>query len=538
MYLPNNPQYKMFMGRAVEKFQDFFGSYPALSLEVKPFELLFGEEVVYENKERSDSIAYVLFRDGIRKLSLRAGIDEKEITAFVLAFRRDFTREYFDDDMVTYFWQQDFQYINYVSSDEFMDEYLPESVKQSENRDQALIEEADLTALDLDQLKELVTSGSDKVAVPLKMSHLAGLINPLSDEEGQKLEETIQVDLSKPALPILLDAIFQIIKSETDRTAIEEFFTFILKILNLELSNGRFESAAGILDKITRVNDRMGSYPGPVVERARIVLNDLASLEFIDQVLTPAIIAEDADKDALAVFIAAMPVVSAVSLLDLFEKVTSMKMRKHLCVCLADLIKDDINAIVDGLEDDRWFVVRNTVFVLGMVKDPQATIYLKKALTHPDVRVRREAIRAALSLERADIEDYILAAVDDPDEKVRLFTLKNIVGEMGDRVAGRLAELISAPDFKKRSDRERRQFYSALARMGIKEHLAPLNSILKKKSWLSKDTVREQRWVTEALSASGSPDAMKILAGTSDRGSPSIMSLGEKIIKDLRGTKK
>lgn len=54
-----------------------------IALKVRPFELVFQDRVVYLERDRERSIAYLLFRDGVRELHLEPGVGWGEILALV-----------------------------------------------------------------------------------------------------------------------------------------------------------------------------------------------------------------------------------------------------------------------------------------------------------------------------------------------------------------------------------------------------------------------------------------------------------------------
>jgi HEAT repeats len=54
------------------------------------------------------------------------------------------------------------------------------------------------------------------------------------------------------------------------------------------------------------------------------------------------------------------------------------------------------------LEDERWYVVRNTCGILAELKDPQLGIHIAPALRHKDARVQEAALRALMKSRSAD----------------------------------------------------------------------------------------------------------------------------------------
>lgn len=70
------------------------------------------------------------------------------------------------------------------------------------------------------------------------------------------------------------------------------------------------------------------------------------------------------------------------------------KLRKFLSQQLIDLGEQAFPALIETLDDDRWFVVRNSVAILSESRCEQLIPAFVSHLNHPDGRVVNEAIRA------------------------------------------------------------------------------------------------------------------------------------------------
>lgn len=95
--------------------------YGALSLEVRPFEMLRGDEVVYVERDRDRSLAFRLFRDGVRRLTLQPGVPWAELLRLleILSIRYTGVRQY-EDDTVTLLWKAGFTGIEIVAVEGFV----------------------------------------------------------------------------------------------------------------------------------------------------------------------------------------------------------------------------------------------------------------------------------------------------------------------------------------------------------------------------------------------------------------------------------
>lgn len=71
------------------------------------------------------------------------------------------------------------------------------------------------------------------------------------------------------------------------------------------------------------------------------------------------------------------------------------------------------------LPDEKWYIIRNCIFVLGSLNDAQAIPALRTRLSDPDVRVRREVITALEKIGGEDAVDCLSVIADDPDREIR-----------------------------------------------------------------------------------------------------------------------
>jgi len=93
--------------------------------------------------------------------------------------------------------------------------------------------------------------------------------------------------------------------------------------------------------------------------------------------------------------------------------------RRGLNVMVAEVSRDNPARVVAHLDDPRWYLVRNLVIVLSRCRQPEVIRDVLPLASHPEPRVRREALRAIYSLARhTDISPF-MAGLADPDDSVR-----------------------------------------------------------------------------------------------------------------------
>ncbi len=71
------------------------------------------------------------------------------------------------------------------------------------------------------------------------------------------------------------------------------------------------------------------------------------------------------------------------------------------------------------LPDEQWYVVRNAIFVFGLLKDKKGCIPLRLRINDPDVRVRREIISSLEKIGGEESVDVLMMMADDDDKEIR-----------------------------------------------------------------------------------------------------------------------
>ena len=124
MYSIRHPSAKNFYNPLYEKLSSFFKKHSVLELQIEQFTIQYAGNVVYEDKEKDTSIAFRLFRDGIRNISFLEGLAFEEMLTFIEIVSKVSK----DTDLALCLWEGDFTHINFyvVEEEEELDYKIPE----------------------------------------------------------------------------------------------------------------------------------------------------------------------------------------------------------------------------------------------------------------------------------------------------------------------------------------------------------------------------------------------------------------------------
>lgn len=106
------------------------------------------------------------------------------------------------------------------------------------------------------------------------------------------------------------------------------------------------------------------------------------------------------------------------NLLLMLAEETNRSRRRRLFDFVMSLGTVIIPQVKPFLSDKRWFVVRNMIALVYSVGDKSLLPEIRRCATHPDLRVRLEAIKTLIALEPNPPKGLLEDAIRDPDPKV------------------------------------------------------------------------------------------------------------------------
>jgi hypothetical protein len=86
LYDPSNALVRQFLEEYQAKARAALDAHGEMVLEVRPFEMLAAGEVVYRDADREKSLAFKLFRDGVRRLTLSPSVTWPELLELLKTF--------------------------------------------------------------------------------------------------------------------------------------------------------------------------------------------------------------------------------------------------------------------------------------------------------------------------------------------------------------------------------------------------------------------------------------------------------------------
>jgi HEAT repeat protein len=187
------------------------------------------------------------------------------------------------------------------------------------------------------------------------------------------------------------------------------------------------------------------------------------------------------------------------------------------------------------LTDERWFVVRNALYVLGEIGGDHLLPLLRSASRHPEPRVRRELAQAVGRMSPGIANPMLLEMLDTQDHSVLQAVLAQLSRKADPEVASRLIGLLRAADFSSQPEPYRHSLYRALASQG--DAVVPeLEIELRPGSLFSRSLDPHWQAVARCLAHINTPAAVAILEKGAKSSKSGIAKACEQALRETRRT--
>lgn len=522
MYLPNNPTLHKFQSDLEARTWSCLKEIGDIVLNVQQFDLLFEDYSVYHNAAREESLAFRFFTDGVRQITFREGLEPQELRGFLEVLKKATDPTQGQDDVVTLLWERDFRHIDYVhiSIDEIIDEggsphdYEPEEGAVEGGipwPSATTVEEEPAPSASGEPAPERSDDWNPKAPIQASWDESVGVQFALSESESKDLSAAIQLEEARPLLNEVLEIVAAILSSEEEPTSFLESAGAFQKFVELALEEGDLARANQLLSRLRTIAAQRAETHKEFRGLAEQVVREIGRPSFLGQ-FAPILNAHpELDPALLTNFLVQIGPSGAGAICDLLGQVNHMKHRRALCEALAISCKDDVDVLISRLGDPRWYVIRNVVYVLGRIAHQGVERALDRALHHEDVRVRKEAVRALGNIESPTSRAFLVSAFRDPDGGVRVQAALTLAQRRDDRAAQSIWGAISAPEFARRDQTERRVFFEAVGKCGS-DSFGPRLTEMLTKGGLFRGTNEEERMnAALALAWLGTPKAIEVL---------------------------
>lgn len=194
------------------------------------------------------------------------------------------------------------------------------------------------------------------------------------------------------------------------------------------------------------------------------------------------------------------------------------------------------------LEDQRWFVVRNMVTILGGIASPEAQKSLAQLAGDKDSRIRKEVARAFGRMGGNAAREHLLRFLEDPDSSVRVMAVSAVAAHPSPQVLEALWRVFRDARVGSADWNLKAAVLRTAGRLGMPEAVPRLASVANRRPFFHRKRWRVlRRTAVQALGEVGGRDAAAVLERLRrDRDlevrNAAIRAMGAKPVKPEQGT--
>ena len=519
LYQSNNPMLIRHLEELTTKFTTHLDHYQSLNLQVGEYKLFFDGKPVYENTDMKESLAFLLYKDGVREIRFLRGLEHQEICDFLDVLRRNEQASRLEDDIVTLLWERDLAHISYVATDEF-NESNAAQVPATYDEVQAGLE------FPPDMGGESVTPSAQESAEEEMVLSSGGLLPEavgdqredfarhfqLTAEEVGLIDRLISQEADINFVSTLVDSLIEILLHlGEDLEPHENMVTFFDRALEFLVLKGEFKIAGKILKSLREILDSMALKDNQIFAINRI-FEGAGSPQVIE--LTAKTLKHEGffDPNASYDYFDLLPKSAIEPLCNMLGQLESPKAGNLIAGIIGRKVKGDLEMLVPFLNDKKWIVVCYVIKIIATSGDRNAIKYLSQAISHPDERVRRTALKALSQYGGKEIKAPLIKMLNDESSYIRSQAVIHLARSSKHEALRPILSIIQSESFLARDFSEKAAFFRAIGEIRSDESLPALRKIVEKRTWFKKPEWDQlQLCAIGALRMIGSEESRKIL---------------------------
>jgi HEAT repeat protein len=505
MYLPNNPIHQRAIQNVRAALKPVWAATDELVLKVAETELIWEEQVVYRQINKGESIAWTLYKDGMRELTIYRGAEDEELPRFLETMNKArFLATDAGDDLLTLLWALEFESIKYHFIDFFAEGggELPGpsgaagGTGSAAERKALIAEEAAAKAKSMIDFEEI-----DSTLYFLDEQEISYLANELEDEYKR--------DVRGSALNVLFD----LMETQPEGGVRDEVLGVLEQLFPNLLTSRDFRSAAAILRETKLLKEKasnlrmeqMHRLDGFVVRLSEgAVLGQL--LQSLDEASGLGLESHAADvltalrATALEPLVSWLPNLSSDPLRKMIEQVVD-KLASNNTVEVQRLLRTPDSQALPGI-----------VAICGRLQLHQAVPAFTEVIGHSDAAVRLAAVQTLGVLGTPGAMTLLERALDDSDRQVRVAAVR-AVGSRGYKGAlKRIEGVVIGKSTKAMDLTEKMAFFEAYGAIAGANALKALGGILLQRGLLKmKEPPETRACAAMALGRIKTPEARELL---------------------------
>ncbi len=506
LYLPNNPVYQRAVENIRTSFRQIWQATDDLHLDVGESDFKWEDAVVYSQEQRNESIAWTLYKDGVRSVTMRPGVEDAEIVRFlaVLHKAKNLAADA-PDDLLTLLWGEDFQFISYTFRELATENAVP--IEAGEPPPSAPPTE--------------VRHAVEQEAPPrreglVSMDEFDTTLYFLEEREVEYLHKEAEREYAQDLRRNVLAMLFDLLELQTYGTVRAELIGIVENFIPYLLGAGDFRSVAYILREVRVLLERarelipehrqtLAGLPGRL-SQAEALAQLLQSLD--EASVHPS--EEELSETFRELRAEALP-----TLMSWIPRLTNERVRDLVGTAAARLAQDHAAEVLMALASPDSGAQLEMVRLAGRLKLPGAPEGMGPLLESDDRELKLAVVDALTQIASPAAMRLLERAVDDGDRDVRIAAVKFLASRGHRNALARVESAVMGAKLRDTDLTEKMAFYEAYGTLAGPKGIAVLEKVLAPRGLLAKREDPETRaCAAMALGKIRTPEARAVLEKT------------------------
>jgi HEAT repeat protein len=543
LYLPNNPVYQRAVENIRTAFRQIWQATDDLIFDIGETEMRWEDNAVYTQEQRNESIAWTLYKDGVRSLTFKPGVEDAEIVRFLAVLHQAKNLQAdAADDLLTLLWAEDFQFVTYTFRELASENAVP--IERSATSTEHMGGgggtpggeggTTDPTALRRQVEEEAPPKREGLVSV----DDFDTTLYFLDDTEIDYLHKEVEREYAQDLRGNVLAMLFDLLELQTYGTVRAELISILENFIPYLLGAGDFRSVAFILREckviLQRARELIPEHR-QVLEALPARLSQSDALSQLLQSLDEA--TSHPTEEDLSELFTELRADALGTLMGWLPKLHNERVRALVQGSAERLAQAHAAEVLKALASTDPAVQLEMVRLAGRLKLPGAPDGMGPLLERGERDLKLAVVEALTTIGTPGATRLLEKAIDDSERDVRITAVK-FLGQRGHRNAfPRIEAAVMGTKLKDADLTEKMAFFEAYGALAGAAGVAALEKILVPKAGLlaRKEDPERRACAAMALGKIRVPAARDVLQKVAQDKEPLVRNAVSRALREVGG---
>jgi hypothetical protein len=506
-----------FCGELTDALRLLLDTHGPLALQFTTQDILLEQQPLIAEQEVKETLSLVFHRDGVRAVCFSPGIERRELVGLLDAIVLSGTHGNDENDLVTMLWDADLPHIDIdviPLEGELLEEseappiepgsFLPWPARDASMDGAAIGPDAERSKGDEEPGGRL--GRSDDWVTPDSNSATPGapvIVDTQWPAEARRFREEREKEQGASLLGsaiAITESCFAGCRTTSEAGVFEQFLT---RLLREAVVMGSWTEALACM----RMHHRLRGLQSSSESVSRHLQGSISMQDLVKRLDGQSA----AEVNEFVRFAGSLGRETLSWLMVAMAESQERRNRRVFAQAVADHCREDPLRLEPWISDPRWYVVRNVIYVLGMIGGDRPVELLRTAIHHRDYRVKRQLVIALKGVTPRAARPLLLQMLTDDCAGIFPMVLEALSLDRDPEVSRGLIGYLTAPEFSRRPPDEKSAILAAISATANEETLPVLETQLLKAKLFARSQTTDSDLLAICLAQIGTPQARAIL---------------------------